>query len=115
MKDDIKRATKNLRNRTTRLEREGDYWSDNEREQLTELFVEGVGISEMAIELQRTEPAVFQQIEKMDLYGRKDHPKRRKYKPRCGCLCSNCRDDYESCPKRIQVAKEESGKEGQDV
>lgn len=28
--DDFVEAVKNMRNRTTRLEREGDYWTDDE-------------------------------------------------------------------------------------
>lgn len=92
-------CVKNLRNRNSRLEREGDYWSLEEKERLMEMFYEGIGLSEIAIRLQRTEPAVCQQIEKMDLYGRKDHPRRRRgrMKPH-DCLCSICQADDRLCP-----------------
>lgn len=97
-------TVRNMRRRTTRLEREGDYWSTQEIDQLKTSFNEGIGITEMAIRLQRTEPAVIQQIEKLDLYQRKDNPRRRR-KPRqdrrisCGacpvdpCPCPNCQRD----------------------
>lgn len=49
-------CVKNLRNRNSRLEREGDYWSPEEKERLMEMFYEGIGLSEIAIRLQRTEP-----------------------------------------------------------
>ena len=70
----LEEAIKNMRNRGIRLGREGDIWSQDEKDRLEELFYEGVGISEIAIRLQRTEPAVIQQIEKMDLYQRKSYP-----------------------------------------
>lgn len=36
---------------------EGDYWSDEDRARLKRLFDMGFGISEIALELQRGEPA----------------------------------------------------------
>lgn len=58
---------RNMRNRTSRMEREGDYWDEAEKEQLVHLFKGNIGITEIAVQLQRTEPAVFQQIEKKTL------------------------------------------------
>lgn len=93
-------SIRNLRKRGSRMEREGDYWDQDEKERLEEMFEDGVGISEMAIRLQRTEPAVIQQIEKLDLYHRKDHPIRRRPPAKtCQCLCSNCEADPDCCPR----------------
>lgn len=93
-------SIRNLRKRGSRMEREGDYWDQDEKERLEEMFEDGTGISEMAIRLQRTEPAVIQQIEKLDLYHRKDHPKRRRpFTKMCKCLCSNCEADPGCCPR----------------
>ena len=58
----LEEAIKNMRNRGIRLDREGDIWSQDEKARLHNLFDEGIGLSEIAIRLQRTEPAVFQQI-----------------------------------------------------
>lgn len=81
----------NMRRRTVRLEREGDYWTKEEKEALRRLFNEGVDITEMASILQRTEPAIIQQIENMDLYERKKNPIRRKSHTKGpGCLCKKC-------------------------
>lgn len=81
----------NMRRRTVRLEREGDYWTKAEKEALRRLFNEGVGITEMASILQRTEPAIIQQIENMDLYERKKNPIRRKSHTKSpGYLCNKC-------------------------
>lgn len=79
----------NLRNRTIRLDREGDCWTDDEKEILRQKFYNGDGITEMALALQRTESAIMQQIESQDLYGRK---KRHLYRgSRCACvLIVNC-------------------------
>lgn len=89
-----------MRNREIRLEREGGYWTEIEKEQLKLLFESGLGITEIAYNMHRTEPAVYQQIEKLDLYHRKDNPQRSRAvnKPR-GCLCENCQCDPSFCPR----------------
>lgn len=66
-------SVRSMRNQTLRADRAGDYWTDDEKNRLKTLFDSGVGITEIALELGRTEPAVYQQIEKMDLYGRKQN------------------------------------------
>lgn len=103
MDQDNIQITKNMRSRTMRLEHEGDYWGDDEKRQLQEMFEDGVGITEMAIRLQRTEPAVNQQIEKMDLYGRKGNPIRfrrpRNSRDASACLCERCGADPALCPR----------------
>ena len=102
--DAFQEAIRNIRNNLSRLERAGDYWSEEDRERLKQMFGEGIGISEIAIRLQRTEPAVFQQSEKMDLFHRKDRPRRRKGSQRsCKCHCSTCGVDKRCCPRYIGV------------
>ena len=86
---DNKVAVKNLRNRTIRLDREGDYWTDEEIEELHNMFYDGAGITEIAMTLQRTEPAIFQQINKCDLY-RSQSPLRKRSKKSMTCKCSTC-------------------------
>lgn len=97
--ENFSEAVKSMRQRTTRLEREGDYWRPEEREKVIELFNSGVGITEIAILLQRTEPAVYQQMEKLDLYKRKAYPMRRRALPQPSeCLCGNCKCPRALCP-----------------
>lgn len=79
-----------MRQRKLHLDNEGEYWSEHEKERLRLYFNRGEGITEMAILLCRSEPAIMQQIEKMDLYGRKTNPQRRKGAKRPSCLCSVC-------------------------
>lgn len=95
----LNEVVKNMRNRTVRLDRQGDYWTDDEKNQLVKMFNEGIGITEIAMRLQRTEPAIVQQIEKLDLYHRKDAPSRRKScHKEAKCLCSVCSLDPALCP-----------------
>ena len=97
--DTYTESVKNMRNRTVRLDREGDFWTADEKEALVRKFNEGEGITTMALELQRTESAVIQQIEAMDLFGRKK--KNPAQKPPC-CLCANCKLDPALCPRQGQ-------------
>ncbi len=95
----LNEVVKCIRNRTVRLEREGDYWEDEEKDQLVRMFHDGVGITEMAMALQRTEPAIIQQVEKLDLYQRKASPIRRKNQTKAPqCLCTACSLDPALCP-----------------
>lgn len=100
-------SVKNMRNRTVRLDRHGDYWTAEEKETLIQKFNEGEGITAMALALQRTESAVIQQIEALDLFGRKK--KIPSPKQPC-CLCANCKLDPAACPhqNRYPKSQEES-------
>ena len=88
------------RNGTIRFNREGEVWRDDEKRKVKIMFKEGYGISEIAIDVGRTEPAVMQQIEKMDLYQRTLNPKRHKSPPKAPvCLCDSCSLDPSACPR----------------
>jgi hypothetical protein len=102
LEHDCTESVKNMRNRTVRLDREGDYWTAEERESLAQKFHDGVGITAIALELQRTESAVIQQIEAMDLFGRKKKTSSPK-QPRC--LCSSCQLDPALCSHRERCPK----------
>ncbi len=101
-------VVKDLRHCATRLANEGAYWTDPEKDRLAELFYNGAGISEIAVTLQRTEPAVFQQIEKMDLYQRKENPRRQRcFTKEPACLCEDCRLAPMFCPRCTACVTEE--------
>ena len=63
-----------------------DYWTEEERQQLQDLYSEGYGISEMAIIFNRNEGAIYNQIEAMGL----SQKMRRKRKKSTECKCSKC-------------------------
>ena len=76
-------------------ERSKEYWSDREREQLRHLYESGVGISEIALLLQRSENAVIQQLITMKLLV-PDCNKRARKKKRNKCKCPLCLEH--NCP-----------------
>lgn len=85
-------------------ERSGNNWTKDEIEKLSGFFYEGVGISAIALELQRTEVAVIQQLMYQDLiknYG----VRRRRRKHKGTCLCSKC-ELQESCSQNRSCQKE---------
>ena len=101
MSPDIERALiRRQRNGMIRFDHEGEFWRDEEKRMVRMMFDEGYGISEIAIAVGRSEPAVMQQIEKMDLYQREQNPKRHKSPPKAPtCLCSTCMLDRSFCPR----------------
>ena len=107
-----KEAVIAMRNREVRLDRDGEYWTEEEKQQLRLLFEAGYGITEIAYNLHRTEAAIYQQIESLDLYNRKANPQRRRSaaKPR-GCLCENCQCDPSFCPRCMKNQEGEEAAE----
>ena len=99
--DEFREAVINMRRSPALLERRGDYWSEEDKENLSKMFLEGVGITEMAVILQRSETAIIQQIEKMNLYDRRLYPARQKNcSEQSKCLCGTCMADPALCPLR---------------
>lgn len=86
-----------LRNGNRPPQRSGEYWTEDEVRKLTVMFESGVGISEIAIELDRNEISVYQQLEKRGFLSAQSKPRSRGTRncSRPKCLCLNC-DNY-SC------------------
>lgn len=81
-------------------ERSREYWDKEERERLGGLYAAGTGISEIALDLQRSETAVIQQLIGSGLLktpGRERGPRRKN--PHC--LCEDCllKGNCARCPK----------------
>lgn len=67
-------------------ERSGEYWSDDERDTLRRLYMDGTGISQIALYLQRSENAVVQQLIVQNLLTPPGNSRgRRKTESRCRC------------------------------
>lgn len=99
--DEIKNKTIAMRNGELPLLRDGEYWTDDERHLVQIRFENGVPVNEIALELQRTERAVYQQISSMNLYVIAPE-KMRKHKAVSKdpvCLCSVCSCDRSLCPR----------------
>lgn len=71
------------------------YWSQEEKELLAKMFNEQVGITEMAVHFERTEKAIINQLDKLNLYDRV----RASNKHKAGCLCSECAR-YAECKEK---------------
>lgn len=83
--------------------RNGEYWKEEERELLKKRYQEGIGISEIALELQRSESGVFQQLFYLNVIRT---PGERR--PRCKeaeCRCGKCKL-RDCCPYRTKDCKE---------
>ena len=81
-----------LRNGERPPQRSGEYWTEDEVRQLTIMFESGMGISEIAIQLDRSEISVYQQLEKRGLLSAHSKPRNRSKKERtmADCLCPFC-------------------------
>lgn len=89
-----------MRNGKILMKNDGDYWTEDQRNCVRTMFAEGVPVNEIAIKLERSENAVYQQILQMDLYTRAPEKtrKRRSGPKEPVCLCSVCSCDRLLCP-----------------
>lgn len=97
MDANITNKTISMRNGTTKMKRDGEYWTEEERKLLRERFAAGVPVNEIAIELDRSESGVYQQIQQMKLYAGTSR-KRNSGAKKPVCLCSVCCCDPALCP-----------------
>ena len=70
-----------MRDRTEPVDRQQEYWTDDELQRLESMFYEGVGITDIALELGRSEMAIFNRVK--GFYRRVRAP--RQSKPDCQC------------------------------
>jgi len=78
-------------------ERSRDYWSKEDVETLTRSFWECHGISQMALEMGRSEIALYQKLLKMGLLSPQCDPRPKRPRPEsCDCLCPACSN--KDCP-----------------
>ena len=73
-----------MRDRTEPVDRQQEYWTDDELQRLETMFYEGVGITDIALELGRSEIAIFNRIK--GFYRRVRAPRQSKAE----CLCRKC-------------------------
>ena len=87
-----------MRDRTEPVDRQQEYWTDDELQRLESMFYEGVGITDMALTLQRSEMAVVNRI--TGYYRRVRAPRQNKAE----CQCRKCTyyiDGKCTCPNGI--------------
>lgn len=96
-----------LRNGEVPAEHSGEYWSKEDIQLLVRLYCqEGIGISDIALQLGRTEGAVCQQLTKMGLLSAQGkHRSRKKKETIPQCYCSICQvKDCVNCGKERPYA-----------
>lgn len=97
-----------LRTGTKPAERSGEYWSKEDIQLLEQRYYEGGGISDIALQFERSEGAVCQQLTKMGLLSRQCRPrahKQEKSELAGGCHCSTCQvKDCQNCGKERPYA-----------
>ena len=82
-----------LRNSTAG--RSKDFWQDSEKSELKDMYLDGYGITEMALHFGRSEFAIINQIMTMDISPRARAPREKKSE----CLCHKCAF-FHACDKR---------------
>lgn len=97
---EIKNKTIAMRNGEITMKRDREYWSDEERMNAALLYAAGVPLNEIAIDLERSEGALYQQIVQMKLHFiPPEKARKRRSEPReSTCLCSSCTCDRSLCP-----------------
>ena len=103
---DSKELLKAIRDGRMTPDRAGVYWNKDERNQLEHLYVIGLGISEIALTLQRTEQAVVQQLLIAWLLTPPSNRRGKRSSSESRCLCPGCQiKDCEHCPRRKEKNK----------
>ena len=69
-------------------EKQSSAWTKDEKKQLAEMFYDGVGITEMAIFFERSEPAIINMLDDMKMYVKKQ--RRRVAGISSACKCPEC-------------------------
>jgi len=105
---DHKIILQEIRNGNIRPEKYGDYWTPEERELLSRLFDEGVGISEISIILKRNEASVMQQLQVMGKF-QISTPARTRHSSCSKHRCEDCTLTGDSLPEYCLKRKIECG------
>lgn len=69
-------------------EKQSSAWTKDEKRQLAEMFYDGVGITEMAIFFERSEPAIINMLDDMKMYVKKQ--RHRVANTSSACKCPEC-------------------------
>ena len=77
------------------LDNDSQYWTDKDKKRLEDDFAAGVGITEIALELKRSEPAIVQMLMKGNHFRTEIKPRNRSNRGR-QCICGRC-NDFEFC------------------
>ena len=98
-----KDKAKAMRNGKLKMAKEGCVWTVEDDLLLRDMFEDGDDVLDMALMLERKEPAVQQRIDQLELYSKQKRTRTKKEistNP-LWCLCKNCKVDKSLCPRCI--------------
>ena len=94
-----------IRTGKTKMEREGNTWTDTEKNDLLLQYFAGIDITTIAYDHQRTETAIIQQLIANNAIKNYSKP-RKSYRTRTCCQCSYCKYYGTSqCPRNCRLCK----------
>ena len=96
-----KDKAKAMRSGKMKMAKEGCVWTIEDDLLLRDMFEGGEDVLDMALMLERKEPAVQQRIDQLGLYLKQKRTRTKKEIPADppGCLCSVCTLDRSLCPR----------------
>ena len=86
---DLHEQIKEMRRNSSFSQHNKDYWSEKNDKDLGRMYDEGYGISEIAVEMGRTENSIAKRIKDLKLDEKRYNTKPKKSKP-AECLCDKC-------------------------
>lgn len=95
---EIKEKTVKMRTGELTMQRDKERWTDSDRETLRREYYLGTPANEIALMLERSESAIYQQIEQQSLCVRNTPPRKRAVVKEPECLCKYCERDKSLCP-----------------
>lgn len=98
--DEIIEKTIQMRNGDLRMPREGEIWTDEDKDFLERNYSRGTEFNVIALELGRSESAIYQKVEQLGLCTRNPFSMRKRSgtKKANRCLCEVCTCDRALCP-----------------
>ena len=98
-----KDKAKAMRNGKLKMAKEGCVWTVEDDLLLRDMFEDGDDVLDMALMLERKEPAVQQRIDQLELYSKQKRIRTKREIPADppGCLCKDCKVDKSLCPRCI--------------
>lgn len=100
-KEAIREQTIRMRSGEIQMSRDREYWTEEDRSTLRKEYESGTSINEIALMLERSESAIYQQIERFNLCVRNPFSLRKKSSTtkEYDCLCKSCKCDKSACPR----------------
>ena len=98
-----KDKAKAMRSGKMKMAKEGCVWTIEDDLLLRDMFEDGDDVLDMALMLERKEPAVQQRIDQLELYSKQKRTRQKKELSADppGCFCKDCKVEKAFCPRCI--------------